>query len=195
VYVLQCLKEKVPVDAPDITYKWLKNWRMEFNVSLRYPNRRWKVPRPVLKERLHIMWTNLIRVQVLLWLHFGQFADVDGFDQKPLHTHESGSKHLKTLAFRGEEEIPVKEGHSATRSRWTVVTYVTSNKERALLIPPLELCFKGGSGVHSALAGLLEEFRAEGLDVGWLTMVATESGSYKTGDVFRYLESVLEERV
>ena len=91
-------------------------------MSLRRPSQRWKVPRPVLKQRLGIMWSNLIRVQTFLWLTFGYYAEIDGFDQKPMHVAESGSKLLQTLAFVGEQDVSLKECHSATRSRWTLTT-------------------------------------------------------------------------
>ena len=89
--------------------------------------------------------------------------------------------------------MPVKEGHSATRSRWTAVTYVSSNLSRARAILPLELCFKGGSGVKSDVAALCEKLKASGICGDWLSLVATESASYKENDVLEYLKTVLEE--
>ena len=50
---------------------WLLLWRKEYSVSLRTPNKRWKVPRPVLLQRLRIMWLNVIRLRTLSWLVFG----------------------------------------------------------------------------------------------------------------------------
>jgi len=192
LYVLECLRQGRPCDAPMITYKWLRAWRKEYGVSLRRPNQRWKVPRPVLKERLWIMWSNLLRVQTFLWLNFGYFAEIDGFDQKPMHVAEGGSKLLQTLAFVGEEDVALKENHSATRNRWTLTTWVTNSMERALAIPPLECCFKGGVRVNAALASLLSELRAGGLCGDWLSLVATDKGSYKAGDIYRYLDRHLE---
>ena len=193
-YALECLRQRVEPRVPVINYQWLKNWRREYNVSLRKPNTRWKVPRLVLKQRMKIMWSNVLRLQTLIWLHFEHFADVDGFDQKPLHVHESGSKNLKSLEHTNERNVTVKEGHAATRSRYTVVTYVTSNEKRARALCPLELCFKGGSGVLSALAGILKALKDEDGQIGeFLSLRATESASYKAGDVLAYLKVVLEE--
>ena len=68
---------------------------------------------------------------------------IDNFDQKPLHVNESGSKYQKTLAFDGGE-VNLKECHSATRERWTVNTYATSDEGRAACGDnPLECLFKG----------------------------------------------------
>ena len=192
-YMLECLKQGRKAEPPEIDYAWARRWRIEYSVSLRKPNTRWKVPRRIMKDRMRIMWTNLIRVQALIWLTFGHFADVDGFDQKPLHVHESGSKNLKTLEHRGAVEVVVKEAHAATRSRYTVVTYVTSNRTRAQALCPLEICFKGGVRVKAALAEFLQELKKEepGID-RWLSLTATESASYKHADVKDYFKHALE---
>jgi len=59
----------------------------------------------------------------------------------------------------------------------------------------LELCFKGGSGVKSNVAALCEKLKASGICGDWLSLVATESASYKADDVleYMYLKAVLEE--
>ena len=55
---------------PPITYAWLRDWRKEYNVSMETPNKRWKVPRQVLSQRMRIMWENIFRIQTLIKLHF-----------------------------------------------------------------------------------------------------------------------------
>ena len=87
----------------------------------------------------------------------------------------------------------MKEAHAATRSRYTVVTYVTSNRTRAQALCPLEICFKGGVRVKAALAEFLQELKKEepGID-RWLSLTATESASYKHADVKDYLRHALE---
>jgi hypothetical protein len=46
-------------------------WRREYQVSLRLPNRRWKVKAWILHERLVITWLNVIRLRRLCYLAFG----------------------------------------------------------------------------------------------------------------------------
>ena len=54
-------KQGLPVSLPQIAgTNWLWRFRKQYNISLRRPNKRWKVPRAVLMERLKIMWTNAI---------------------------------------------------------------------------------------------------------------------------------------
>ncbi len=37
--------------TPIISYAWLRNWRFDYGVSLRRPNRRWKVSHAVLRYK------------------------------------------------------------------------------------------------------------------------------------------------
>ena len=71
-----CIKAALEIGArPNVPRlvgsNWLQAWRAEYRVSLRRPNKRWKVPRSVLLERLAVMWRNLIRVRTLALLVFG----------------------------------------------------------------------------------------------------------------------------
>ena len=52
-------------DAPVLSLGWLREWRLEYGVSWRKPNRRCQVPKHVMKERLRVMWCNVIRVRRL----------------------------------------------------------------------------------------------------------------------------------
>jgi hypothetical protein len=86
------------------------------------------------------------------------------------------------------------ECHGATRSRWTACTYTTSDSSLARRIPPAQLMFKGGTGVHQQLEAILERLRSGGLygDLQWLSVATGDSGSCKLGDILNYLDQVLE---
>ena len=71
----------------------------EYQVSLILPNRRWKVTRRVLLEMLQITWLNIFRARKLCLLCFGYDPEIEGFDQKPMHFNESGSRMRHTLAW------------------------------------------------------------------------------------------------
>ena len=64
-YIAECLRAGMRADPPALGRAWLLRWRREYNVSLRFPNRRGKVSRPVLKDRLRIVWVIMIRVRTL----------------------------------------------------------------------------------------------------------------------------------
>ena len=164
----------------------------EFHVSLRTPNKHYKVPKAVFLERVCITWENLLRLRQWCLLHTGEDPEVDGFDQKPFHMNEAGSKRQKTLSFKGIQ-VELRQGHSATRERWTATTYTTSDLLRAAKPLPLEVCVKGGP-----IVGLCVHAAADRLcDCGddehkWLTGRSTDSGSYKTEDILAFLKKHLE---
>ena len=185
-YIAECLRRGVEPDAPKtITNQWLRRWRLEHSVSLRRPNRRWKVPRRVFEQRMRIMWSNMIRVRVLCYLVFGYLPEVDGFDQKPFHLNEAGSALARTLEHVGMPEIKLKENVAATRHRWTANTYVTSSERRAAEIPPVECMFKGGQRILEDLQ------QAVPAAAPWLSVTTSDKGSYKTQDVVAFLDRCL----
>ena len=75
-------------------------------------------------------------------------ADIDGhavienFDQSPFHINEVGSKSMGTLSIRGGGTVVLKEGHAATRERWTANATVSSRPGRLPQPPPLQLMFR-----------------------------------------------------
>jgi hypothetical protein len=87
---------------------------------------------------------NLCRVRHAISKAFGYDPDIENFDQKPFHMNEAGSKYQKTLAYKGGE-VELKELHSATRARWTCLTWCISSPDRARQIPPCECLFRGAS--------------------------------------------------
>ena len=96
-----CLQEGVPANAPAINSDWLLRFRTSMGISLRQPNRKWKVPKAVLLGRLKTTWLNTFRIRQLCLLAHGAEPFLDNVDQCPFHRNESGSKDYKTLHFRG----------------------------------------------------------------------------------------------
>jgi hypothetical protein len=79
--IATALKRKVRVNVPVLNRMWFLRWRREYQVSLRLPNRRWKVKAWILHERLAITWLNVIRLRRLCYLAFGYEPVVEGFDE------------------------------------------------------------------------------------------------------------------
>ena len=146
-FVKAALAARLPPRVPAISSTWLHRFRRDYSISLRAPNRRWKVPRWVLLHRLKVMWSNTIRLRCLALVLLGYDLSADGFDQKPFHLCEAGSKGQRTLACKGAPEVVLKEISHASRARWTANTWVTSRPATALAGPPLEVLFKGGDQV------------------------------------------------
>ena len=90
-YAAACLTEGTPCDIPQqVTAEMMEVFEEEFNLSLRKPNRRFKVARHVLAERLEIFWINLFRVRKLCLLCWGYDPEMQNFDQSPFHRNEAG---------------------------------------------------------------------------------------------------------
>ena len=107
-----------------------------------------------------------------------------GFDQKPLHSNEQGSKCSATLHFEGCPEVPLKENHAATRERFSLMTSVTSNPAiaRRASRPPLHILFRGTKRVMRGLK--VPAGRNISLAIG-------PKGSYRLEHVQAFLEWVL----
>ena len=144
--MIASLQARQRAATPVINYDWLRNWRYEYGAGLREPNRNWKLSHSVLKERLEITWCHFLRVRKLIILLKGHDPVLENFDQSPFQMNRSGPQGCTTLSIRDCGVVPVKEGHAATRERWTANTMVTSSLSRAKKIPPLELMFRAFGG-------------------------------------------------
>ena len=54
------------MELVDLSSGWFSHWRHEYGLSLRRPNRRYKVPKAVLAERLEIGWLNVFRARAAI---------------------------------------------------------------------------------------------------------------------------------
>ena len=117
-------------------------------MSLRKPTKRFKARRDVLRGRLRSMWLSNARVRALAKACFGFDPPMIGFDQKGTYMNEAGAKNVGTLAFDGDIEVALKENHSASRSRVSIMTSVFSTRGWVKELVdglPLEIVFKGTS--------------------------------------------------
>ena len=72
--------ERVQVDA-----RWLRGWLAEYRLTSRRPNRKFKVARWVLAERLKIFWIVTAKLRILIKLTFGYDPKFRNVDQSPFH--------------------------------------------------------------------------------------------------------------
>jgi hypothetical protein len=114
---------------PKLDKNWLLRWKRDKGVVFRKPNCRFKTSKKVMTARLRAMWVNNIKVRRLAQRLLGTdlAEDMYGIDEKPLHFNESGSKNCRTLEIAGAPSVKLKENHSATRERVSVMTLVTTN--------------------------------------------------------------------
>ena len=204
-YVVESLRRGIDPQTPVVDGQWVRRWRVDRGVSFRKPNRKWKVPKDVLLERCQIFWSNVFRVRAFILAKFGYDPALWNFDQSPYHMNEAGSKETGTLALRGQPVVVLKEGHAATRTRWTMNTMCISDFDDANthggggiqgdeaaptvvgMLPPLELMFKAqGCQLEHKLQASIPA------DASWMSVTTPPKGSYREEHVLAYLERHLE---
>ncbi len=191
-YIKECLQRGVKPDPPMINSHWMRGWMRQHRVSLRRPNRKYKVPLPVLEERLVIFWLNLARLRRFIQLMKGYDPSMTNLDQSPYHKNESGSQNATTLSVKGAPIVVLKEGHADTRSRWSACTITCSDFRGDVPdwpLPGLELMFKAdGERLQMKLEGYIH---ACGYP-RWLSVVTSPKASYREEHVLTFLETHLE---
>ena len=192
-YCAEHLKAGKKPEVPALRADWFKSWRREYGLSMKKPNRTWKCPRHVVKERLRIGWLNVARIRAAIAACFGGHdPSIENWDQSPFHHNESGSANVRTLAIAGAK-VPMVEGHADTRKRWTANFTTCSDKQRlrAEGPPAMECVFKGGDTIKRDLE---EHVRNCGYDP-WVSVSTSEKGSYRLPDVLAFLDKHLPVRV
>ena len=110
-------------------------------------------------DRLQNTWLNIFRVRKLRLLCFGYDPESEGFDQKPMHFNESGSRMRHTLAWKGRVDVQLKECVAQTRDRWTLNTHVLAVPRADDEFPPIEALFKGGPRAAASARAALNRLR------------------------------------
>ena len=187
-YCAACLLYGVRVSAPNLSSNWFSSWEAEYGLSMRNANRKYKVPKWVMGERLEIAWKNIARIRALCLACHGYDPQMENWDQSPFHNNETGSADVKTLAVSGSV-VPLVEGHADTRKRWTanLTTFSDTARIKQDGPPYCEFVFKGGEKLELRLREYIRE-RGYG---PWISVATTDSGSYKMPDVIRFLKTHL----
>ena len=142
-YYAICLRNGTQPEHVELTGRWLNRLLAEYRITQRMPNRKYKVRRAVLAERMMLMWISVARVRKLVILHFGYDPKAKNADQSPFHGNEAGSKACNTLALKGSPTVPLIENHAATRERWSLNSITDSSYERVKrVLPGFEMMFK-----------------------------------------------------
>ena len=189
-YCASCLRNSVQPEPLDISMKWVNGVLHEYRISHRVPNRKYKVARWVLAERLVIFWLSVSKVRKLILLHFGYDPDCSNVDQSPFHMNEAGSQACGTLALKGAPIVPLIECHASTRSRWSLNSITKSSQSQVRRrLPGFELMFQAEADKQVALK-LQEYVHLKGLPFK-VTVVTGSSGSYKEEDILAFLNKHL----
>ena len=90
-YYASCLRHGVVSEHVEIIGAWLNDLLHEYRSSSRRPNRKFKVARRVVMERLRIFWTVVAKMRELTRRHFGYDPKCRNADQSPFQGNEVGS--------------------------------------------------------------------------------------------------------
>jgi len=131
---------------------------------------------------------------------FGYDPLILNFDQSPFHHNETGSQNKPTLAVRGST-VPVVEGNSDVKSRWTANLTTQSRftdssgdpmpcPSSGGPMPAAECMFKAEKDgvVDARLQAFL---RSRGFPQ-WFTVTVGPKGSYREHDIIAWLQKHLE---
>ena len=188
-YYCACLKNNIEPERVQVNGTSLRRFLDQYRLSSRIPNRKFKVPRPVLAERLKIFWIVTARVRRLVQLTFGYDPAFRNIDQSPFHGNEAGSAECNTIVLKGAPTVPLVENHAATRERWSLNSLTDSSAERVSKeLPGFELTFKAEGKVKEAK--LQAYVREKGLPFK-ISVVTGPSGPYKEHDILNCLDKWL----
>jgi len=192
-YTYACLLNGTP--APSVNLDdgwWFSRWKQEHGLSMRRANRKYHVARHVQKERLEIFWVNLFRIRLFILEKFGYDPLIINWDQSPFHHNETGSQDKPTLGIRGST-VPVVEGHSDCKSRWTAnLTTVSRFAAVAGGTMPFAECMFKAERDGRVDKRLQECLRSRGFP-SWFTATVAPKGSYREQDVISFLDKHLEQ--
>ena len=142
-YYTACLKQKVEPEHVQVDGRWLNELLDEYRLSSRVPNRKFKVPRWVLAERLKMFWNASAKLRKLVILTFGYDPIFRNVYQSPFHGNEAGSAACNTIALKGAPTVLLIEDHAATRDRVSLNSVTDSSQERiSQELPGFELMFR-----------------------------------------------------
>ena len=189
-YYASCLRNKVCPEHVLINSPWINAFLDEYRISQRRPNRKFKVPREVLKQRLKIFWLMLAVIRTIIDYHHGYDPKMRNIDQSPFHRNEAGSAEYNTLALKGAPTVPLIEDHAATRERWSLNSVTDSCAERVRdELPGFEAMFKFEH--RGKKQAELQDY-VDSLNLPFKVSVVTgPSGSYKEEDIIAFLEKWL----
>ena len=136
-------------------------------------------------------------MRYFILLVFGYDPLLLNFDQSPFHHNETGSQNKRTLAVVGGT-VPVVEGNSDVKSRWTTnlttqsryPNYDPGNQLSRFPFPSAECVLKAERG--GPVDKRLQAFRLSHNFPPWFSVTVEPKGSYREADIIEWLKRHLE---
>lgn len=198
----EAARQRLPFHPPRLSIRWVQRWRERHSLSLRKPNRRFKVGREELIRRLREFWHTLFRARAFLTrLRGGREPVLESADQKGFYFNEGGSHSDPTLAPKGEVDVNLIENHANSRKRFSVMTHCVSQMDSIPgRIPPLGFVFKGETersvsklvASYGKRAVSLAPPEKEALQYVRYSAQAAPKASFRTEHVVRWIHTHLQ---
>ena len=145
-WLLQQKDEEKKNKKIQFSKNWIRWWMKEYGVSLRKPNKRFKIKQDDRVERIKEYIMNVWRIRKFFQDTYGVDPPIINGDQMPLHRNESSGE--KSMSFIGQDAY-VKENYMLSRERITAYTQICSDDN--IKFKP-EFVFKGkGSRLNSKM--------------------------------------------
>ena len=127
----------------------------------------------------------------MMLLLLGYLPEIENWDQIPYHNNEAGSIDGPVLAIKGAK-VPLVEGNSDVRQRWTANLTTFSDKTRIAKgeLPYCEMMFKAAADGR-VTARLKNYIRSRGFPK-WFSVTTAPKGSYREADIIAFLDTHLE---
>ena len=175
-YKAKCHEVEIQPEQLTFSNRWVSDFCKEYRLSLKKPNKRFKLDYVTRKRRIVQFIQNILRIRVFFMKTYKTDIVIWSSDQMPLHRNASASS--PTLAFSGLDTF-VKENYMLSRERATVLTSVTSNNRHPP--PKPEFLFKGtGKRVNLSLPEELKSVRVQ-----W-----APKGSYRLENMIQFAKSL-----
>ena len=153
---------------------WIAGWMLQYRVSLRKPNKRFKLSFHDRKRRIVQFVANILRIRHFCVQNYNYDPPIISADQMPLHRLEGID--VKTMSMVGSPAA-VREVTAHSRERCTVMTILSSEEGHHTDIP-LEILFKGkGSRTNVVVPA------GSGMFVRWQL-----KGSYRESNILEYID-------
>ena len=169
-------------DPPHLCSMWAYRWRKPFGISMKNPNKRFKIKASVFKARVKATWKDSIAARYFIIKLCGKDPIQENADEKGLHLNEAGSKNCGTLAFGGVERVELLEHHSQTRERVSLMGWCTSDMSvSGRPASFLDFCLKGKTDA------ILKDLASPSGNPDQYTFQVAEKGSYRVEHILVYI--------
>ncbi|CAD7965843.1 unnamed protein product [Amoebophrya sp. A25] len=145
---LRSMRQQDGLPVPTVNRDWVVRWMISYELSLRIPNTRPKLDVESQVMRTLATWKTTWGVLALL-RRLGYRVTISNIDEKPVFMNQTSEGGV--VAQVGARHVRILENHGQTRSRYTVLTHVSTQASETQPPPYIEVLMRGGETVEKKL--------------------------------------------